>query len=176
VSFLRVIAIVAVVKPVLLAIIAPPLAAAFIVAVAYALASVSWRGPDIVGGQADFANPFSFWPVVGFALFLGVVILLGRAVSETFGAHGALAGAAAVGLADVDSITVSIARLVPSPLHALDAGAAILVAVVSNMLSKLTLAAVIDRGRFAVQAAVMTAACWLAGVATLWATLAFTGG
>jgi len=175
VSFLRVIAIVAAIKPVLLAIVAPPLAAAFVVAVAYALMSVSWQQPDIVGGRAEFGNPFSFWPVVGFALFLGVVILLGRTVSETFGANGAFVGAAAVGLADVDSISVAMARLAPSPLSELQAGGAILVAVLSNMLSKLAIAAVIERGRFAMQTAVMTVLCWLAGAAALWATLAFAG-
>jgi uncharacterized membrane protein (DUF4010 family) len=175
VSLLRVIAIVAVIKPVLLALIAPALLTALVVAVVYALTSVSWRKPESAGGRplpAEFRNPFSFWPVLGFAVFLGLIIVLGRAVSEAFGASGALIGAAALGLADVDSVTVSMAQLVPAPLGTLGAGVAILAAVASNMLSKLLIAAIIERGRFAAQTAVMTVACWLAGLAALWATVA----
>lgn len=124
---------------------------------------------------ADFKNPFSLWPVVGFAIFLGLVILFGCAVGDAFGANGALLGAAGLGLADVDSITVSMAQLVPEPLSQLAAANAILAAVASNMISKLAIAAVIGRGRFAGEMAAMTVGCWLAALAALWAALAFVG-
>ena len=173
VSFLRVLAIAAALQPTLLVLLAPVLAAATLVATAHAVIAV-YAGAGGEGGKpppAEFANPFSFWPVVGFAIFLGVVIVLGRAVSENFGASGAFTGAAAIGLADVDSITVSMSRLVPEPLSALVAGSAILVAVVSNMFSKLVIAAALGGGRFAAEAAVMTVGCWIAGLAALWAVL-----
>lgn len=171
VSFLRVIAIVGAMKPTLLTLVGPPLAAATVVAVLYAAATVYWRDGGRPAGEskpAEFKNPFSLMPVIGFAIFLGVVIVLGRTVSETFGAGGALIGAAAVGLADVDSIAVSLARLVPSPLSALEAGTAILVAVASNTVSKLAIAASIGRGSFAAETAAMTAACWVAALAAFW--------
>ncbi len=176
VSFLRVIALVAALKPGLLPLIAPPLVAAVVAAAVYAVITVYWREGGGGAGKstsADFKNPFSFWPVVGFAVFLGVVIVLGRAVSEAFGAAGALIGSAAIGLADVDSITVSMVRLVPTPLSVLTAGGAILVAVASNMLSKLAIGAVIGRGRFAAEMTAMTIVCWAVGIAGLWAALAF---
>ena len=151
VSFLRVIAIVTVMNPGLLALIAPPLGVATLAAAAYAAAAVYRQGDskDDAPPSAGLKNPFSFWPVVGFAIFLGVIILLGRVIGISFGASGALIVAAAVGLADVDSISVSMARLVPEPLSAFGASAAILAAVASNMLSKLVIAAIVGRGCFA---------------------------
>ena len=175
ISFLRVIAIVAVMKPVLLTLIGPPLAAATLVAVVHAVGSVYWHTAAEPGDEplpGEFSNPFSFWPVVCFAVFLGIVIVLGRAIGETFGANGALIGAAGIGLADVDAVTISMARLVPAPLSQLGASEAILAAVASNTFSKLVIAVVIGRGRFGAEVAAMTVTCWLAGLAVLWATLA----
>jgi uncharacterized membrane protein (DUF4010 family) len=177
VSFIRVIGIVAAIKPALLVLIAPPLTAATLIAVLHALASVYWRGTR--GGQprpAEFRNPFGFWQVLGFAVFLGAVIVLGRALGESYGLGGALLGAAGIGLADVDSITISMARLAPEPLGMLGASEAILVAVASNMVSKLVLAVGIGRGRFAAEVTVMTVACWLAALAVLWTVLALGFG
>jgi uncharacterized membrane protein (DUF4010 family) len=174
ISFLRVIAIVAVLKPELLVLITPAMIAAALAACAYALATISWREDAAAEGRqaGEFKNPFGFWSVVGFAIFLGIVILAGRAVGQTYGAGGVLIGAAALGLADVDAITVSMARLAPAPLSLLAANFAILAAVGSNTLSKLAIGAVLGRGRFAGEMAVMTALCWIAALIALWATLA----
>jgi len=179
VSFIRVLAIVGVLKPVLLLLLTPALAAATLVAVLHGLVSVYSRGDGKSDGEpkaVEFRNPFGFWQVLGFAVFLGVVILLSRALGNAYGANGALLGAAAIGLADVDSITISMSRLVPEPLSQLAAAAAILAAVASNMLSKLVIAVVAGGGRFAGEVAAMTVACWLAGLAALWATLALGAG
>lgn len=177
VSFLRVIVIVGLVNPILIGTLAPPLAAATLAAVGYALLAVYRLGSgkgDMSGG-AGFKNPFSFWPVVAFAVFLGVVIVAGRAVAQAFGAGGALVGAVGIGLADVDSITISMARLVPEPLGLSGASAAILAAVASNMASKLAMSVAIGRGRFAIEVALMTAACWCAAAIGLWASVALAG-
>lgn len=174
ISFLRVIAIVAVLQPALLRLVTLPLGAATAVAAIYAILSVRRRGGDSVPGDAppaDFKNPFSLLPVVGFAVFLGVVIVLGRIVGELFGARGAAAGAAALGLADVDSVTIAMTRLVPAPLSELGATYAILAAVASNILSKLAIAGALGRGRFAGEVAAMTVACWVAGALGLWAAV-----
>lgn len=175
VSFLRVIAIAAALQPALLVVLGPVLGLPTAVAVLYALHAVYWRAAEKDGGKsepAEFKNPFSFWPVVGFAVFLGVVIVLGQKIGDTFGAQGALLGAAGLGLADVDAVTVSLARLVPAPLGPMDASLAILAAVASNMISKLAIAIFIGRGRFAVELAAVTLACWGAALAALWAVVA----
>jgi uncharacterized membrane protein (DUF4010 family) len=178
VSFIRVIAIVAVLQPALLALIAPALGAAILVAAVYAVLAVYRLGDGKSAGPApaEFRNPFGFWQVLGFALFLGVVIVLGRIVGDAYGAQGALLGAAGLGLADVDAITIAMTRLVPAPLAAPAAAAAILAAVASNMVSKLVIAIAIGRGRFAAETAAMTVACWLAALAALWASLTLGAG
>ena len=174
IMFLRVAAIVAALKPSLLMLIAPTLLAATLVAAGFAISWVYWPKTDTPGHQSvDFRNPFDFWSVVGFALFLGLIIVLGRAVGETFGATGAVVGAIFVGIADIDAITVSMARLTPETLSASDAALAILAAVASNTVSKIAIGAVIGRGPFAVEIAAMALTCLLVGAAALWLTFVF---
>jgi uncharacterized membrane protein (DUF4010 family) len=127
IMFLRVCAIVLAVNASLLVLVAPPLLAAAAAAVASAFIAAYWRRSDGPDAQAfKFRNPFAFWTVVGFALFLGAVIVVGRVVGEWLGGIGAIAGAAVVGLVDVDAITVSLARLTPQPLGIQNATIAIL--------------------------------------------------
>jgi hypothetical protein len=55
----------------LLTLIAPALAATTLVAVLHALVSIYWRGDGERSDEpppTEFRNPFSFWPVVGFAI------------------------------------------------------------------------------------------------------------
>jgi uncharacterized membrane protein (DUF4010 family) len=173
VMFLRVGAIVAAFNASLLVLVAPALIAAALAATAYAVAAVYWREqPAYAAGIVEFRNPFGFWSVVGFALFLGIVIIAGRAVGEWFGAAGAIIGAAVAGLVDVDAITVSLSRLAPDVLSGKDAAVAILAAVTSSTAGKLGIGALIGGVRFAAELATMTLACFLAGGIALWITLA----
>ncbi|MBM3530806.1 MAG: MgtC/SapB family protein [Alphaproteobacteria bacterium] len=170
VMFLRVGVIVAAINTDLLVLIAPPLAAAAAVAAGFALFAVFLRPPKSDGGkEVAFRNPFGFWSVVGFAAFLGIVIVLGRALGEGLGAAGAIAGALAIGLADVDSVTVAMARLAPQPLGPQEAALAILAATVSNTAVKIVVGAAIGRGRFAIEIAAMAIGCIAAGGLVFWA-------
>ena len=172
VSFLRVIASVAALMVELVGNLAPALVAAALAAGIYAVATVYWRGSDDGGHRlapAEFNNPFSFWPVVGFAVFLGVVMVLARLVGDAYGTQGALLGAIGLGLADVDAVTISVARLVPAPLSLLAASQVILAAVASNMVAKLVVGSALGRGRFATELTIVTVACWVAGLAAQWA-------
>ena len=171
--FLRVCAIVLAVNASLLVLVAPPLLAAAAAAVVSAFIAAYWRRSDEPEAQAfKFRNPFAFWTVVGFALFLGAVIVVGRVVGEWLGGIGAIAGAAVVGLVDVDAITVSLARFIPQPLGIQNATIAILSAVATNMISKIAIAGIIDRSRFALEIVAMALACFAAGAVALWTTLA----
>jgi uncharacterized membrane protein (DUF4010 family) len=172
ISFLRVIAIIAFLQPALLALIGPALAAACAVAAGYAVATVYWRERDGASGEAvEFRNPFGFWNVLGFAALLALIIMVGRYLGENVGAVGTVVGAAAMGLANVDAVTVSIGRLVPTPLAAWDASYAILAAVVTNSFSKLAIGAAIGRGRFALELAAVTLGAMVAGGLVLSLTL-----
>jgi uncharacterized membrane protein (DUF4010 family) len=140
----------------------------------FAIIWVYWPKTDTGGYQSvDFRNPFDFWSVVGFAFFLGLIVMLSRAVGETFGATGALAGAIFVGIADIDAITVSMARLTPEILSMSDAAVAILAAVASNTVSKVAIGAVIGRGPFAIEIAAMALLCLIVGAVALWLTFVF---
>jgi uncharacterized membrane protein (DUF4010 family) len=175
IMFLRVAAIVAALKPGLFVLVAPTLLAATLVAVGFAIIWVYRPKTDAYANQSvDFRNPFDFWSVVGFAFFLGLIIVLSRAVGETFGATGALAGAIFVGIADIDAITVSMVRLTPEILSASQAALAILAAVASNTVSKIAIGSVIGRGPFAVEIAAMALVCLLVGAVALWLTFVFT--
>jgi uncharacterized membrane protein (DUF4010 family) len=160
VSFARVGAIVGALKPVLLPLVLPPLAAATLFATAFALVGVYWwPQKDGKAQAAKFRNPFGFWSVVGFAVLLALIVLVGRVLGEWLGATGAIIGAFALGLADVDAITVSMARLTPQPLGTQVAALAILAAVLSNTLSKIAIGVAVGRGAFARNITVMAAGC-----------------
>lgn len=169
VSFGRVIAIVAVLKPELLRLVAPSLVAAIVVAVGWGLIAAYWRNSGKDDEQAvEFKNPFDFWSVLGFAILLAAIVLAGQALGEHLGAAGAIVGALALGLADVDAVTVSMAQLTPQPLSLQSAALAILAAVVSNNVSKVVIGAAVGRGAFAIEIAVMAALCFAAGAVVYW--------
>jgi uncharacterized membrane protein (DUF4010 family) len=177
--FARVVAIVAAMKPALLVLVAPALAAAAFTALGLAMWWATRSASSRVGERQDypmtFRNPLDLWSVLGFALFLAVIMVLSRVIGETVGATGVVVGAIVAGLADVDAITVSTARLVPEPLKAEHAAVAILAAVASDTVSKVCIGAVIERGRFALLIAAMAAACLSAAGAALALTMALVG-
>jgi uncharacterized membrane protein (DUF4010 family) len=177
VSFVRVVVLVAALQPSLLLPLVPALAAATVVATGYAFLAVRKKTGSRKSDESDeksritFRNPFGFWSVVAIAATMGVLIVAGRAIVERFGSTGILPGAAAMGLFDVDAMTVSMSRLVPESLAASTAALAILIGVVSNTLTKVAIAAAIGRGRFAFQVAAVAAACIVAGGVAFVATL-----
>jgi len=174
VMFLRVAGIVAVLKPELLVLVGPALLAAVLAAVGFAVGWTIWGQTDSRKYRSGgFRNPFDFFSVVGFAVFLGAIIVLSRAVAETFGAAGAVAGAIVVGLADVDAVTVSMLRLTPDNLSRAQAVSAILAAVASDTVSKVAIGAAIGRRWFAADLAAMALGSLTAGGAAAWLTFVF---
>ncbi|HEY6022841.1 MAG TPA: DUF4010 domain-containing protein [Pseudolabrys sp.] len=177
VSFLRVLAIVAALQASLLWLIAPPLLAATGVTIALSLLPLrSAPRRNKLPQRAVFRNPFAFWSVVGFAIFLGVIVVAGRVISERVGATGVILGAAAMGLADVDAITVSIARLAPQTLPQQSAAFAVLSAVATNMLSKMLIGTVLGSRAFALYLAAISTATFAAAGIALWLTLEMATG
>lgn len=171
--FIRVSVLAAVLNPGLLGLIAPALLTASTVAAGFAAITVYRRGRGPAERrEINFRNPFGFWSVIGFAVFLAFVMVGGRVLGETLGATGAIFGAAVAGLVDVDAITVSMAHLAPEPLSAQGAALGIIVAAASDTISKVAIGAAIGRGRFAAEIAVMAIGCLMAGGIALWMTFA----
>jgi len=108
--FPRMLLLVAVVNPELLPPLLVPFAAMTLTALAAAALAWSRRGAGPVE-EAPLTNPFQLLPAIKFGLFLAAVMLLTVGLQKALGERGVLVAAAVSGLADVDAITLSIARL-----------------------------------------------------------------
>ncbi|HET9902967.1 MAG TPA: DUF4010 domain-containing protein [Xanthobacteraceae bacterium] len=173
VSLARVIVLVAALNPALLSHAAPALLAAMAVTggFAYGLAFRRAREPAKASPGA-LRNPFELRSALLFALVLGLMVIVGRAASERFGATGAFGIAAAGGLADVDAITIAIAQLAPAPLASEQAARAILLAVAVNTASKATIAIIAGSRAFRLWVLLATAAAFVAAGAAVGLTVA----
>jgi uncharacterized membrane protein (DUF4010 family) len=115
-------------------------------------------------GTATMRNPFSLRAALVFGLIFGAVVLGVRAARELLGDNGVYAAAVLSGLADVDALTIALARLGG------DAGAwrtavfAITTGAVANNVVKLALAVYRGTGSFRVVVALSLGAMSLASV------------
>ncbi|HXC58233.1 MAG TPA: DUF4010 domain-containing protein, partial [Steroidobacteraceae bacterium] len=167
VSFVRVIAITGALKPALLIPVGLPLLVSSAVAAAFAwLRTKRYVPSSSAGVPVEFRNPFGFWSVIAMAALMGLLILVGRYISGHFGSSATIGSAAAMGLMDVDAMTVSMARLAPDSLSSQAASWAILVGVASNTVVKVLIASVIGRGRFALYVAGICFSCIVAAALT----------
>lgn len=138
VMFVRIGILLAALQPVLLSSMAWPLGA--MAAIVFAAGAWLWRSGRR-GEAHDRKSPvearYDLMTALSFAALMAAVSVLTQALRDTWGDAGLYALAALSGLADVDAMTVSIARL-----HALDgvvtsaASNALLLVMASNLLSK----------------------------------------
>ncbi|TVQ88453.1 MAG: MgtC/SapB family protein [Chromatiaceae bacterium] len=136
--------------------------------VLYASAAVYvWRA-----GRTDAAedllqrNPLELQAALFFGAILALVMLLGRALTEWFGNAGIYVLATASGIADVDAITLSLARMASTEeLLVLTAGIGILIACLVNTLVKAGMAWVIGGGALGMRVALPMVAAVIAGPA-----------
>jgi uncharacterized membrane protein (DUF4010 family) len=137
VMYLRIGIITAIFNPALALRIAPALLALF--AIAAALTFWQWhRVSDVPPDTLDVpaSNPLQLSAAVGFALLFTAVSMGSTFIEQSYGASGAFGLAALVGLADVDSFTLSLAQ---GSLPDLSPGAivaAMLLAAAANNLAK----------------------------------------
>ena len=131
----------------------------------FGLVQAFWLNKNVPRVNAvKFRIPW-VWSVVGW--------LISRTMVRGFGAkaHRAIV----VGLVDVDSVTIAMARL-PSGILSLEGAAyAILAAVAGDTVSKVAIGAVIGRGRFAAQIGIMATICLSVAAAVLGLTLVLPG-
>jgi uncharacterized membrane protein (DUF4010 family) len=137
----RILVVVGMLNPALLPDLVPPLLGGAVGAAGAALAMSAGIGTDGEDAPPKIAlrNPFDFWMAVRFGALLALVFVLARGVQEAGGDAGVFALAAVSGVADVDAITLSMARLAREDLAQTTAVGAILIAAAVNTLSKTVL-------------------------------------
>ena len=163
----RVLIVVGIVQAPLLVQVAPPLAVAGLVLGCVALPFAARR--EMVGGDnggLSIRNPFELATVLKFGALLTVVTVLAKAVVTLGGASAVYLLAAVSGIADVDAIVLSMARLHGGGLGGDVAARAILIAIGINSVAKAVLAWVVGgakMGRVMLLAAAAAIAAGLAG-------------
>jgi len=166
--FLRILLIVVVLAPPLLAPLAPSLGV--MAAAGYAGAVALWLDRRGVGngGAAGVSNPFELGTAIKFGAFLAVVLVASKLVEQEFGHQGIYGLAALAGLADVDAISVSMAGLANNGGKLSVAAGAVVVAAFVNTVVKGGMVAVLCGGTMAWRVCAVFAVVCLAGMAGLW--------
>jgi uncharacterized membrane protein (DUF4010 family) len=119
----------------------------FFMLTALGMVVLMWRsgekaGAGSVGGESlGLDNPFELRQAIKFALLLAAIGLAEKFLSDQFGTSGLLVLAAIAGLADVDAITISVARSAGSGAALAPLVAAVLIAAGSNTVVKGAIAA-----------------------------------
>ena len=162
VMFVRVLVIVLLFGPALMPRLAPALGVAAAVCALAALALSFHAPPNRDGEASPIQNPFELRFVLGFAVLLAAVLLVTRIVTEQFGGAGNLVIAAIAGIADVDSITLSMTRLAGGPAAGL-AAISVLIAVAANSASKVVMALGVGGQRFGLAYTAITIAALAGG-------------
>jgi uncharacterized membrane protein (DUF4010 family) len=146
--FPRILVIVGLVQPGLIRSLGVPLAVMTLITVLPALPF--WLRRDETSGPAPVQtqNPLALGSALRIGALLAVVMVLSRIAAEHFGDTGVLALAGVSGLADLNAVTLSVARMVPDDVSVSTALLAILLAITSNAVFK-------------------TGVCWSVGTAGL---------
>jgi uncharacterized membrane protein (DUF4010 family) len=141
VMILRVLAIVALVDFALIGPLLAPLglAAAVLAGSGTALMLRAMSQPSR-GQSIDLKNPLDLAAVLKFSALLTVIMAIAKIATNVLGDAGLYALAAASGIADVDAITLSVARLAREGLDAWTGAMAIAIAVAMNTFAKAALA------------------------------------
>lgn len=141
---------------------------------AIVLAATAWK----MGGSrlatdppnsVPLTNPFALLPALRWGVVLSVVLVASAVAREQFGDRGLLVAAAASGLADVDAVTLAVARQChQGDLSVATASLAITIAVVANSLVKGAIAVHLGRKGFGQPIAVVLAVAIAAGMLVAW--------
>jgi uncharacterized membrane protein (DUF4010 family) len=117
---------------------------------------------------SPLSNPLELKTAIGFGLLLTLIMLLGRALKEWFGDTGVLALAATSGVADVDAITLSLARMSHDELSIRIAMMGIIIAAAANNLIKGGMAAFIGGNAVGIRVGLPLLASAVGGLVSAW--------
>ncbi|HUJ03984.1 MAG TPA: DUF4010 domain-containing protein, partial [Rhizomicrobium sp.] len=113
----------------------------------------------------DLANPFEIGEVLRFGLLLAVIMVAAKLLLTGFGESGLLPLAVLTGLADVDPITLSVARMLGVGLTPAVGALAILLAGTANLVAKAAVGLAVGGVRHGVPMALAAAAAIALGAA-----------
>lgn len=138
--------------------------------VTYLPAVILWRRQERSAGdaQSPMKNPLELRAALGFGLLLALVMLLGQALQQWFGEAGLLALAAASGVADVDAITLSLARMGAEGLQVSVAATGIVIAAAVNSVVKGGMASFIGGRLVFVRVGLPLLVAAIGGLLTVW--------
>ena len=144
----RVVVLAGMLKPELITVVLWPAAAATAVLLLGA-AAVLWgrRGGATEHPQLLIKNPFDLGTVLQLAGLIAVILLLAKAVASQVGNAGLFLLSAVSAIADVDALTLSMARLAGRQVASGDAATAILIAASVNTATKAAIAAFVGGTR-----------------------------
>jgi uncharacterized membrane protein (DUF4010 family) len=164
----RVALILAAVTPAALVAVASPFAAAALAGILAALGLYRRQRRDEPVNAVALGNPFELKPALVFAAMLAAISLAAAFAADAFGARGLYAIAAISGLADLDAITLSAGKQAgDGAISPGVAGAAILIAILANTLTKGAMAASVGGRRMGVLVIGVFALMATAGVTAL---------
>lgn len=137
---LRVLVVTGLVNAALLPWVLPPLVAAGLTMLAAAALLTRGEAGSNDAAALDLESPFELGVVLKFGLLLAVIMLATKLAVSVGGQLGVLALAAVSGIADVDAVTISMARLGGASIALSMAAAAILLTAGVNTIAKSVLA------------------------------------
>jgi uncharacterized membrane protein (DUF4010 family) len=143
----------------------PVLTAALILGIA-ALYFQIRSGQEKDSAPSSFQNPLDLKFVLGLGALISVVVVVAKIASDTYGQSGLLVLAGVSGIADVDPVTLSAARLAGVSITPENAAQAILLAAAINMMTKMA-ATFIAGWRFAVPIVAAGVLAIVAGAAAM---------
>ena len=143
--------------------------AAVMAALVYVPALFYWRRPSEQPGTASpLKNPLELKTALGFGTLLALVMLLGKGLQHQFGEVGILALAAASGIADVDAITLSLARMSQADLAVRITVTGIVLAASVNNLVKAGIAFVAGVPGIGLRVGLPLTASAIGGILSVW--------
>lgn len=174
----RIIAVIAVINPALAWRLAPPVVAGgvlFALAGVFLLRRSGSERPSESSDAIPVGNPLDLAAVLKFGALLATVMVLSRLATHFAGSLGAYALAIFSGIVDVDAIALTMARLGATEIGARAAAGAVLLALLSNTVSKIVMGSIIGgagMGRRLAAASILAVAgallaLWASGFADL---------
>ncbi|MGV2184707.1 MgtC/SapB family protein [Rhizobium rhizogenes] len=156
----------------------PRLAAAFVpIILVFLLASFLMMRRTKAGDNATDINPdnpFELLTVLRFGAFLGIISFISKFMIDQIGLSTIFAVALLSGLADLDAITLSTARMVGSELTAQVAMIAIFLAAAANLTAKMVLAILFGSRAYAMALSMTTLTALVIGTVAYFGVRAFT--